>query len=569
MPSKPIQSTDLISAVYELALDPDLFETFSYAWAELVETDFNFANDEEAQEMHAHFQRALEILERLGRNTDNSVSAAQLVLQRAGPALAISPKGKILASSPTAQEVFKTGLPTQSIFDLVDSKSLPALTNAIETVSAGESNVPVLILFENNTPCLFFMTQSVDDQILIDITAPHWQPHVSEFLIGTHQLSSSELELSKLLYRGYNLPKIAAARNRSIETIRKQLATIFVKTGCHSQAQLVKLITTANYFRNEVRPNAWFSNGIEIKHLTLADDRTLSYYDLGKSGDPVLIVLHPFLRTPELPGAMSEKLLASGYRLIGICRAGYGDSSTLEKSASVLEHASADLDSLLAALKISTCSLIGVMGGAVHGLYAAGKQSAAIERVVCISASVPVSTEQQLIDLPPSTRALAYAVKKMPKLLPLLVRSAMALVDLGDASKLVNSLYRKSPEDLQVAQQADTSLWVLRGCQFSTHQGHLPYSNEMTEMGSLTFALAKQVKCPVTFIHADRDQFNKLQVIHEFCAQNDLLKVVQVSDACHLMLYQKPDLLAGEILQALDAKLLEHLALTKMPTTAP
>lgn len=549
-----VDPDQLVDALYDLALDPNRFEHFAYAWDEFVQLDSIGQDSDAEQALQAHFERAFLILERVGRSTNKNQSVTQIVANRSGPALCVSKDGIVSANNERAAELLGLGdsLINKQLTDSIHSKSKRQFEQRLRSLTNNEELVPILVLLDNNVPCLFVLSTGKEpDQIMIDITGAYWQENVSRFLLETHHLTQVELEVAKLLYQGLSLNQIAQKRNRSVETIRKHLASLFDKTDCRTQAQLMKLITSATYARDQSQARSWFSDRTALKRHSLSDGRLMYYYDKGSPQAPVLVLIHPYLRTPELPETLENRLLEAGYRLIAPCRAGFGESTALPKGRSPMLEGVADLNSLLEELKISSVSLIGLMGGAIHCLEIARHFQETITGIVNIAASIPLTSDEQINSMPPSTRAIAYTAKKFPRIFPLLVRTGVAMVDTGDPDKLVNSLYRKSPTDLQAAQQSETKNWIFRGGQFASNQGYLPYTAELAELAKFKFDYGDQINCPVTFIHACEDKFNSIDSIQEFCASYENFNVIAFEDSCHLMLYSEPNRVADELIRVL------------------
>jgi DNA-binding CsgD family transcriptional regulator len=57
-----------------------------------------------------------------------------------------------------------------------------------------------------------------------------------------YDLTAAEAELAASLARGLSLEEAAARRGISYETARTQLKSLFQKTGCRKQSQLVALL---------------------------------------------------------------------------------------------------------------------------------------------------------------------------------------------------------------------------------------------------------------------------------------------------------------------------------------
>lgn len=545
----------LVDALYDLALDPSRFEQFAYAWDNFVQLESIGEDSDAERALQAHFERAFLILEKVGRSTNKNQSLQQIIAHRTGPALCVDKLGIVQLTNSRAEELLSSRceLAGQKLSDFVHEKSRNQLIERLRSLNSNEELVPLLVLLENNVPCLFALSPGNEpDQILIDITGAYWQESVSEFLLETHNLTQVELEVAKLLYQGLSLSQIAAERNRSVETIRKHLASLFDKTDCRTQAQLMKLVTSATYARDRSKARSWFRDRTNIEKHKLSDGRTLYYFDKGESGAPALVLIHPYLRTPELPEALERELLNAGYRLIAPCRAGFGESTALSEGQPPMRTAVEDLQSLLRKLEVQTFDLIGLMGGAIHCLETAKQLPDRVNCIINLAASLPLTTNKQIENMPPSTRAVAYTAKKFPRIFPLLVRTGVAMVDTGDPDKLINSLYRKSPRDLEAAQIPETRDWVFKGGQFASYQGYLPYTTELAELAKFKFDYADQITCPVIFIHAKEDMFNSLDSIKSFCAPYENFELVPLEDSCHLMIYAEPERTAKELLASLE-----------------
>ena len=545
--------TDLVGALYDLALDPMRFEQFTDAWDQFAQAAHTTEDDDLSSSMQQHFERAFMLLEKMGRSTENKKPLEQLVAEREGPCLGISRAGKILSFNEAAKQSLGETLLSKNLLEAVHAKSKTSLREGIAQVSESDSGVPVLVLLDNNLPALLMLTKSaIDDQFLIDITGAVWSERVSEFLKRTHALTNAEVEVAKLLYQGLSQQEIASERCRSKETIRKHLGALFTKTDCRTQAHLMRLITGINFARDvDYRPR-WFSDRCEVKDFVLSDGRTLCYYDYGKASEPALVVAHPTLRTPELPRYIEKKIRSKGHRIIGVCRAGYGDSSPAPAKRSVIDGAVDDLAELLKSLSIDKFAMLGLMGGSVHCYQTAMRFGDRVTRIINVSGTVPVVSEEQFDNMPPSTRAIAHTARNLPELFPLLVRSAVALIDTGETDKFINALYRNSPIDLEYLEQSEAREWVTKGCEFAVYQGHLTYVNELTEITSIKFEFNKLLKSPVTMIHAEYDGMISIGSVKSMADLHPLMSLSVIKNAGHLMLHMKQKEVAAEILKALQ-----------------
>lgn len=546
------QTDELLNTLYDLTLDPSLFEQFTHTWDQFLQQDRRSQDSHVDEAMQQHFERAFLIIEKMGRVIGNEKSLGQLVQEREGPCVGISKTGTILSANFSAKQLFGDSLGQTSLWDTIHEKSTQSLQNGIQKIFDSGGFVPILVLLENNIPSLFVMRKIAGtDQVLVDISGSVWTERVSEFLQQTHQLTLAEIEVAKLLYRGLNVSQIADTQSRSKETIRKHLAALLNKTDCHSQSQLMRLITSVNFIKQQTGRRKWFSEQLAVYKYRLSDDREISYYDTGGSKRKVLVVMHPFLRTPELPDIIKNKICAKGYRIIGICRAGYGDSTLAPDNRNAISGIAKDTKSLLDELNIEKVNLLGLMGGAIHSYQIASMYPDRVERIINIEGTVPILDDMQIKSMPPSTRAIAFTARNFPKLFPLLARTGVALVDSGDSEKLIKSLYGKSKLDLRAARKEDVKNWIVCGCEFAVHNGATTWTNEISQVAALTFDFSKEIKCPVNLIHSERDAFVSYESVLELSESYENFSLTTLANSCHLALYDQPKLVAQEITNCL------------------
>lgn len=62
-------------------------------------------------------------------------------------------------------------------------------------------------------------------------------------LIGTFQLTRAEADIALRIASGATRPAIAAARGVSAETLKAQIRSLYEKTGCNRESQLVRIVT--------------------------------------------------------------------------------------------------------------------------------------------------------------------------------------------------------------------------------------------------------------------------------------------------------------------------------------
>jgi pimeloyl-ACP methyl ester carboxylesterase len=121
----------------------------------------------------------------------------------------------------------------------------------------------------------------------------------------------------------------------------------------------------------------------------LADGRRMSWAGYGSSDGAPLVMLH------GTPGSrlqfqwMHEAAAAAGIRVIAPERPGYGASDPMPDGISLSAYAD-DLRQLLDHLELPTVTLCGVSGGGGFALVAAAVHSERFQRLILVSAGLPV-----------------------------------------------------------------------------------------------------------------------------------------------------------------------------------
>lgn len=71
------------------------------------------------------------------------------------------------------------------------------------------------------------------------------------FLCATFHLTPAESKLALMLVDGFLLKEISQKNNVNVDTVRKQLQSIYKKTGTNRQSDLVKLLINMPKFMGE------------------------------------------------------------------------------------------------------------------------------------------------------------------------------------------------------------------------------------------------------------------------------------------------------------------------------
>lgn len=553
----------LVDAIYDLALDPENFDNFSLAWDEFIRNSSrDIGNFEEVNQtlndaMGHHFERAFKLMEKIGRDTQFASSASDYVASRRAPSVELNSAGAVLSANGSGIEFFSSSCLGSTLDDLIKqvlhADSVESVLDSFRQVSVGQKMVAKLVLLVDRNPCMLVIKRINDsNSIVIDVAATGWSSSADKILSSNYSLTAHECEIVSLLYQGLSAKRIALHRDRSEETVRTQIRSVLKKMGCESQSQLVRLLTGLVFLSGEQEHSGWLAADYPMQKMSTADTRILDFYDVGPAGAKAVVIFHGIMHTPELPVVLLESLLRRGYRVIGICRAGYGHSSPPVSWSSTLDTSADDVKAVLAHLCLSKVACIAIMGGSAFAYAFASRFPAMVDNIVSVSGAIPYMADSDIGRLPLVARAMTTASKYFPKLLPLLVRSAVAIVDRGDTEKIIQMAYRNSPVDFEVALRPDVLPRLNRAFRYTAHQGYSAYAHNGIAVMADHRPLINNIKCPINLIHGVEDKIQTLESVRVFANDYANVLLTEVEHVGQLAIFAVPEEITQRVLDALD-----------------
>lgn len=540
------ESDSVLEAVYDLALNPSSIETFTDVWEEFLEThDLSEASQQETQNMlEAHFSRAFQLLEKIGRvGKTDSDALKQFVDDRSSPSVALNSRGKIIAINREAMQLFGTDKENGQINDLIHHDSAKTLDANLEQLTNTDTPMPTLVLLRNRLPALMLMQQMTDSDVIIaDISGSNWDDRVSATLRAMYGMTARECEIAALLYQGLTIKQISEQQHRSLETVRKHTKALLNKTETHSQPKLMRLLTSLNFAYAGDNKAIWLNSQCPNHTLKLRDGRKLAYYDAGKKSGKAIVVMHGILHDPELPPNIHEFLLASGYRIIGMSRAWFGESSPPSNPGNLLDSAADDLMQLLDALDVKKTILLPCLGGAIHGYVFAANHPDRVRRIINLSGTVPIVSDDQIDSMPRSMRAVARTARYFPRLFPTLIRTGVALIDSGNIRKIFNTGYRTSPIDYEATLDPEIFQRLSTGYRFAVHNGYSAYTYEGIAIMQDQSKYVDRVTCPIDYIQGVQDGLTSVESVRKFCQKYEQANMIEIEQGGHLLIYTQPQL---------------------------
>lgn len=569
----------LISQIYDTALEPAL-------WPELLEklvdalplTQQKLTGAEQAiaspylldqhptmQILLAHLQRSVVMSEQLKLNDEKYHLERTLFEQLPLPMLILSPSGQLLQKNQHATKFLNS-----DDLVLIRDKKLCLDNNLLQRqfekilsklTQASQQNAEYSMRLRDNyrsAPVSINLSRISDQYqlkgnilLLVASYDPKQLPDLAT--IAKHfSLTPAEVRLLEKLISTKTLHQIASLHQVSIHTVRSQLKSIFRKTECRRQSELIKLI-----MNSPALPSANISQPLLAQYqlnapcyhktITLRDGRQLGYADLGaRSGLPV-IMLHPSTGSRLQQHPDESILFASKIRLITPDRPGFGLSDPTP-NLSLLSYAD-DLRELADQLKLQKFVLAGYCGGAPYALACASRLAARVLHTILISPVSPYQAINLFHGVKSSNKLLAKLALNFPSALqPLLNLMARSL--LIEPERYFDQVYQHLCEgDAAALSEPEVTDNILLALREAMRQGTAAFSNDLLLLSQEWGIDFKAISQPISIWHGSLDRHVPINLVRQLQGALGNATLHEIEGQGHLLIYYR----WREILQSVKA----------------
>lgn len=562
------KTLELVESIYRIALEPHTYDSFMGRWDAFVQDRLSAldllrseAGTMETSEIATHFEIAERLLEQT-RTVGEAQAPAPETKTASGPdpQFLIDSSGVVVWSNAAAARTFQLKRTTR-----FDDLGLPdryhtALAQRIAALGTEA---------EHGDPPLIFQMPAVaasdglvvgdmvhlqaqrlheklgSDLLLVGPLVAHWPPSMPGLLMKTYGLSQSECEICELLSRAHRPKDVASYRKSSIATVRTQIKSLLVKTGCGSQTELVRLLhllmrVAENH--GPSRPAAPISQG-KMTTILLDSGILMPVEVHGPANGKPVIFLHGMLDGASLTLQLREALALRGFRFICPTRPWFGNA---EPDYGPMDTAPArigtDLREMCEKLGIRNAIVLGHMAGSVYAFASAAKAPEHIDAIVSVSGGVPIVSRSQFADMSHRQRIVAYTARYTPSLLPFVVRAGINQINSGGTERFMQSLYADAPIDMQVLADPEVSRIVLEGYKFATRQGHSAFEIDSYQVVRDWSHLVAGSDVPVKLIHGAHDPVVSAKSVRDFARHLGNRASLEIfEDAGQLLLHQFPE----------------------------
>ncbi len=574
-----VLSSKLVEQVYDTALEPagwpallerlveeipiieEAYEEEKTASGELRSIGNTLTKTTMYQDLLAHLTRAAQIRLKLNNEEQNACIQASVFEKIPMEAILLSKTGEVKHCNRYAKsflenthlmmlhnhKLFFTNQSNQDEFD--------QFINEIRIVPSDKKQFDIILKADFQPQRVTISLSHVNDLydldgdilLLISLNNVTETIDIIEFANQYH-LTKAETRVAHHLLESRSLNEISKAHKVSIHTIRSQLKSIFQKTYCRSQSDLIKLIllsqpvTLKTENASLVEPLFTCYN----QQIIYADDRVLSFSDLGpKKGLPVIafpptsgsrLQVHPDISV----------LFDLNIRLITIDKPGFGRSTPIINDN--LQYVAEYIEALADQLFLESFALLGFCGGSIHALSGASMLGDRVLHTTLISAITPY----QSVDLFKGSNSSHFTdlATRMPEMLhPLLTLSMSRLMK--EPGKYYAQLFPclcDSDEDaLSKSDFNDNFLLAFRECM---RQGPKAFCEELVLLNRFWGINFSEVYQPITFWHGKEDHYVPIHLIRLFSDEFANAELIEVEEHGHFMIYYQ----WFEILQDLKSK---------------
>jgi pimeloyl-ACP methyl ester carboxylesterase len=560
--SEPDLSSDsrnrVIASIYETVLKPELYDDFMQAWSEHVQAavaELGGLRDAASEalaledpELEQHFLRGFDILEQIGRQR-SAADPLVTVADSARFALALSPDGRVLACSATAQYQIGSGAGRADLDGRLTADSRRNLARLMSEAKGGNTQpAPCVLVSDTASGHMIARCQPLPDgaaAIFIDAIDLNWSLPVETLLVDSFGLTPAEIEVIHNLVSGQALKDIARMTNRSEHTVRNQLKSALAKTGARSQVELVRLV--AFLARDRAVANApetatFPSADTDLRHwLITPDGRGFEVFEFGlPTGRPVLF-LHGMLDCVAALRISAARFAARGWRVLAPVRAGFGHSEPLTNATAAINASTHQIAQVMDHFGATRAPIIGHMAGAAYAHAAARALPDRVQGILGISGGVPIRSLRQISAMAPRQQLVAFTARFARPILPAILRAGIAQIDSKDVESFISALYPPGTVDHELIRDRSLVAPMMAAFRHSVLQGHHGFFSDSLVLTSNWSNHLAPTSCPVIHLHGRHDPVVSIDSVEDLATACPNIRLERDDTGGQLQLYRSPD----------------------------
>ncbi|MBD3669849.1 MAG: alpha/beta fold hydrolase [Gammaproteobacteria bacterium] len=386
-------------------------------------------------------------------------------------------------------------------------------------------------------------------------------------LASLYGLTKAESRLTLALVNGSTLDEISEQYHVSKHTLRTQLKSVYSKTDCRRQAELVvKVLTSPALLAEETPPQTKVEFSLmglpeqgesndedprTLQHMYLGDGRRLSFAEYGPEDGYPTIMMHGLTGSRLQLHPNHRPLYENNIRLFIPERPGYGYSDS-QSERTILDW-NRDLDELSDFLELERFALMGYSVGGSFAMAAAAHFGERVSHLSLVSSMGQYHDLEDLDGMLPMFRMLLGLGKFTPSiamaLMRLMTRSIRSKPD-----KYFERIIEQSPQmDKEVLSDPDIQSVYTRSVLEAARQGERDMMLEQLMMARDWGFSPREVEVPVTMWHGELDRHVPLPMARAIQAELPRVKMKLIQGAGHFLIFRYWPEIVSELSESVRA----------------
>lgn len=551
---------DFVESLLDEELSFKNYETFLESWRDYVVTrnDTSTTNTH-LEQLDRSSQRALSKLVEPTTQGSQDFRVSKIFYALNNSAIVCDSKGKLLLANQKAGQ--NIGLSAGMLLDDTDITLLepdfegeklsalfgrPAKSHDLNLCryrrSKQDHGIVAIMMLDNQQPTRW---------LLVFMDTP-WNRDAQELLATKFDLTNAEVEIIKAFAVGTPLKQIASERKRSYVTVRNQFHSILAKTGCPSQASLLRLLFGTNYLFSSISLLSNHEQETVGKPIELMrpGGRFLDVQLFGDfEGTPIIWLpsVFGFPVTPTIVQSLKKRKLL----MIGVACPGLGKTSPMRDQDDLHECMASDIVAILDSMSIDSCVFTG-RASASRSLVKLSKLiPERMSEIFSVNSLVPFPYVKQNSIASHYTRALLTASKLSPTITTLILGTGAKLMYRNGVAAFFNKLYKHSPRDQSVTTESEVIKSIEDGVEFITRQGLSAGVKYMIDGFDDWRSEAEEAGKKITLIHGDMDPQVPIEACRKFVADYpDTLELDVIEGGGGLLNYTHFDAIFDRLTQS-------------------
>ncbi len=473
--SESDRNDELISRLYDVALDPTRYEALLDQWESVMRplrSSDSAAHNRASQGAFftEHFRRADAFLDNVGPDVDpNEVFLAQF---DKAAALLFGPNLGIVGLNTAAIDAFGVQK-SQRVLDLpIDEEDAAVLAEKIARMLRETSPDPSVFRVRSkdlSQIIIFHMRQHLVEgagPVVLAITSHvGWPDNFSALLVDAFTFTSAEVDVVRQLIECASIKEIAAKRGRSVDTVRAQIKSVLAKTELNSQVELVRLVLSmmdiATYSsETNLRPRL-ISQGfgaLEARpYQTIfgQDGRRLDYLILGDPKGTPILFMHLNYGLTRWPASAEAAAADLGIKIIVPVRAGFGNTDQVPKDRNYIEAICNDTIEVLKAEGVDSCPVISLSSDFMIATHLVHFHPGYVTAILACGGMMPNSHPEMYERMDKWHRFILASARYTPKLLPFMVKAGFHLARRIGQRGFFHAVYGGSEADISTFEEPE------------------------------------------------------------------------------------------------------------------